>query len=114
MTRIFVSRDSGALSMGAERVAMAIATEAVTRNQAVTVVRNGSRGLYWLEPLVEVETPAGRVAYGPVAPGDVPGLFAAGFLIFTLMLKVAVPIMLGEFNARVFEPAEAPAESVAT
>ena len=45
MTRIFVPRDSGALSMGAEAVAVAIATEAVTRNQAVTVVRNGSRGL---------------------------------------------------------------------
>ena len=80
MTRIFVPRDSGALSMGAEAVAVAIATEAVTRNQAVTVVRNGSRGLYWLEPLVEVETPAGRVAYGPVSVEDVPGLFAAGFL----------------------------------
>ncbi|MFN8651348.1 MAG: NADH-quinone oxidoreductase subunit NuoF [Gemmatimonadales bacterium] len=80
MTRIFVSRDSGALSMGAEKVAMAIATEAVTRNQPVTVVRNGSRGLYWLEPLVEVETPAGRLAYGPVTPKDVPALFQAGFL----------------------------------
>src|SRR5512144_1471197 len=80
MTRIYVSRDSGALSMGAEAVAMAIATEAVTRNQAVTVVRNGSRGLYWLEPLVEVETPAGRIAYGPVSRSDVPGLFAADFL----------------------------------
>ncbi len=80
MTRVFVPRDSGALSMGAEAVARAIATEAAVRNQVVTLVRNGSRGLYWLEPMVEVETPAGRVAYGPVAPADVPGLFAAGFL----------------------------------
>ncbi len=80
MTRVYVSRDSGALSMGAESVAMAIAAEAVSRNQAVTVVRNGSRGLYWLEPLIEVETPAGRTAYGPVSRSDVAGLFAAGFL----------------------------------
>jgi formate dehydrogenase iron-sulfur subunit len=80
MTRVFIPRDSGALSVGAEAVATAIATEGATRNQAVTVVRNGSRGLYWLEPMVEVETAAGRVAYGPVAPADVPGLFAAGFL----------------------------------
>src|SRR5512144_1971763 len=79
MTRIYVSRDSGALSMGAEAVAMAIATEAVTRNQPVTVVRNGSRGMFWLEPLVEVETPAGRVGYGPVKPADVASLFDAGF-----------------------------------
>ena len=80
MTRVFVPRDSGALSMGAEAVARAIAAEAAVRNQAVTLVRNGSRGLYWLEPMVEVETPTGRIAYGPVTPGDVPGLFDAGFL----------------------------------
>ncbi len=80
MTRVFVPRDSGALSMGAEAVARAIAAEAAVRNQALTLVRNGSRGLYWLEPMVEVETPAGRVAYGPVTPADVPGLFDAGFL----------------------------------
>lgn len=41
-------------------------------------MRNGSRGLFWLEPLVEVATPQGRVAYGPVAPEDVPGLLDAG------------------------------------
>jgi len=80
MTRIFVPRDSGALSMGAEAVAQAIAAEAVSRGVHLTLVRNGSRGLYWLEPLVEIETAAGRVAYGPVTAADVPGLFAAGFL----------------------------------
>jgi formate dehydrogenase iron-sulfur subunit len=80
MTRVFVPRDAGALSVGAEAVAQAIAREAKSQEVAVTVVRNGSRGLYWLEPMVEVATSAGRVAYGPVRAGDVPGLFAAGFL----------------------------------
>lgn len=80
MIRVFVPRDSGALSMGAEAVARAIATEAVSRGHALMLVRNGSRGLYWLEPLVEVETATGRIAYGPVAAADVPGLFDAGFL----------------------------------
>jgi formate dehydrogenase iron-sulfur subunit len=80
MTRVFVPRDSGALSVGAEAVARGIALEAAARGSAVTIVRNGSRGLYWLEPMVEVETRAGRVAYGPVTPPDVPDLFAAGFL----------------------------------
>ena len=79
-TRVFIPRDSGALSVGAEKVARAIATEAAVRNLPVTIVRNGSRGLYWLEPMVEVETPAGRVAYGPVSAADVPALFEAGFL----------------------------------
>jgi formate dehydrogenase iron-sulfur subunit len=80
MTRVFVPRDSGALSVGAEAVARAIAAEAVLRGAAVELVRNGSRGLYWLEPFVEVETPGGRIAYGPVTEADVPGLFQAGFL----------------------------------
>ncbi|HUN72952.1 MAG TPA: NADH-ubiquinone oxidoreductase-F iron-sulfur binding region domain-containing protein [Steroidobacteraceae bacterium] len=79
-TRVFVPRDSGALSLGAESVARAIAREAESRGQDVQVVRNGSRGLYWLEPLIEVEGPQGRVAYGPVTAPDVASLFNAGFL----------------------------------
>jgi len=78
--RIYVPRDSAALSVGAEEVARAITAEAVRRGESVELVRNGSRGLLWLEPLVEVETPQGRLAYGPVAVEDVPGLFDAGFL----------------------------------
>lgn len=80
MTRIFVPSDSAAVSVGAGEVARAIAAEAEQRGAPVTIVRTGSRGLYWLEPLVEVETAAGRIGYGPIAPEDVPGLFAAGFL----------------------------------
>ena len=76
--RIYVPIDSGALSLGAEQVARAIRREAEARGIAVDIVRNGSRGLFWLEPLVEVVTPQGRVAYGPVQPEDVPGLFDAG------------------------------------
>jgi formate dehydrogenase iron-sulfur subunit len=57
MTKVYISRDSSALGLGAERVAEAIQIEASRRNAAVELVRNGSRGLYWLEPLVEVETP---------------------------------------------------------
>jgi formate dehydrogenase iron-sulfur subunit len=77
--RIFVPIDAAALSVGAERVAQSIALEAQSRGIAIDLVRNGSRGMLWLEPLVEVETPAGRIAYGPVAARDVTGLFEAGF-----------------------------------
>ena len=80
MTTVYVPRDSGALSVGAERVAAAIQAEAVKRNVHIDLVRNGSRGMYWLEPLVEVATANGRVAYGPVRIRDVPSLFEAGFL----------------------------------
>ncbi len=78
--KVYVPIDSSALSLGAERVARAIAAAAERRGEAVALVRNGSRGLFWLEPLVEVETPAGRLAYGPVRVEDVDSLFAAGFL----------------------------------
>ncbi|MDE2249027.1 MAG: SLBB domain-containing protein [Xanthomonadaceae bacterium] len=77
---VYVPRDAGALSLGAEAVATAIADEARRRGVDVQIVRNGSRGLYWLEPLVEVLTPGGRIAYGPVSAQDVGALFDADFL----------------------------------
>lgn len=77
---VYVPRDSSALSLGADRVAKEIAKESASRQQDVKIVRNGSRGMFWLEPMVEVATPAGRVAYGPVDPADVAGLFDANFL----------------------------------
>ncbi len=79
-TRVFIARDSAAVSVGADRVAAALLDEAARRGLAIELVRTGSRGLLWLEPLVEVLTAEGRVAYGPVQPQDVAGLFAAGFL----------------------------------
>jgi formate dehydrogenase iron-sulfur subunit len=80
MTTVYVPCDSSALSMGADEVASAILAEAERRKIDVKLVRNGSRGAMWLEPLVEVKGDMGRVAYGPVAPRDVASLFDAGFL----------------------------------
>ena len=79
-TRIFVPIDSSALAVGAEAVAQAIAKEAHARGLDVRIIRNGSRGMVWLEPIVEVETPQGRIGYGRVSAFDVAGLFEAGFL----------------------------------
>ena len=78
--RVYVPADMAARSVGAGRVARAIAAEAAARRLGVTVVRSGSRGLFHLEPLIEVDTPWGRVAYGPVTAEEVPALFDAGFL----------------------------------
>ncbi|MGA8582617.1 MAG: NADH-quinone oxidoreductase subunit NuoF [Roseiarcus sp.] len=78
--RVFVPADSSALSVGADAVAGAILDEARRRGVDITIVRTGSRGLFWLEPLIEVETAAGRIGYGPVAPDEVARLFEAGFL----------------------------------
>jgi formate dehydrogenase iron-sulfur subunit len=78
--RAFVPSDSSALSVGADAVAAAIASEARRRGLDLSIVRTGSRGLFWLEPLVEVETQQGRVGYGPLAAEDSASLFEAGFL----------------------------------
>ncbi|NJD34454.1 MAG: formate dehydrogenase [Betaproteobacteria bacterium] len=79
-TTIYVPGDAAALALGADAVAAAISEEAARRRIAIKLVRNGTRGMVWLEPLVEVAAPLGRIAYGPVSPADVPGLFDAGFV----------------------------------
>ncbi len=77
---VYVPRDTSAVSLGADQVARAIAAEGILRGAAIELIRNGSRGLYWLEPMVEVVTERGRVAYGPVTSRDVAGLFENDFL----------------------------------
>ncbi len=77
--RIFVPRDTSASACGADAVALEIQSEAVDRGVDVTIVRNGSRGLCWLEPLVEVDMGEGRYGFGPVEVADVAGLFDSGF-----------------------------------
>ncbi len=79
-TTVYVPIDSAATSVGANAVALAISAEAKRRNIDIRLVRNGSRGLLWLEPLVEVVTVDGRVGYGPIAEADVTALFDAQFL----------------------------------
>jgi formate dehydrogenase iron-sulfur subunit len=77
--RIYVPGDSTALALGADDVATAIAAEAKRRGVELDIVRNGTRGLLWLEPLVEVDTAAGRIGFGPVDVSDVGALFDTGF-----------------------------------
>ncbi len=81
--KVFVPRDSGSLALGAEKVARAVA------NLGIEPVRNGSRGLYWLEPLLEIETAEGRIAFGPVSEKDVESI---------LEQKGAHPLCLGKIE----------------
>jgi formate dehydrogenase iron-sulfur subunit len=90
--RVYVPADSAALSVGSERIAGEIADQARQRGLDVAIVRNGSRGLFWLEPLVEVETAQGRLAYGPIDSGDVAPLFDASFLHGGAHAKALGPI----------------------
>ncbi|ROT96163.1 formate dehydrogenase beta subunit [Marinobacter sp. R17] len=75
---VYVPCDTTALALGANAVADALQQAAKAKGVDIKLVRNGSRGLFWLEPLVEVETSEGRVAYGPVEASDVSGLVEAG------------------------------------
>lgn len=77
---VYLPRDAAALAMDADAVALAIEQEARRRNLTIRLVRNGSRGMLWLEPLAEIVTPSGRIAYGPVQVEDVASLFEADWL----------------------------------
>ena len=68
---IFIPRDSAALSVGADAVARTLAR----LRPGARVVRTGSRGMFWLEPLVELETPEGRTGFAQVTPENAAGIF---------------------------------------
>ncbi|MGC1564281.1 MAG: NADH-ubiquinone oxidoreductase-F iron-sulfur binding region domain-containing protein [Bradyrhizobium sp.] len=75
--RVFVPRDAGAVAVGADDIASKLEQAAAIRGIAIDIVRTGSRGLYWLEPMIEVATAQGRVAFGPVSERDVASVFDA-------------------------------------
>ena len=78
--KIYIPGDSGAVALGADRLAIHMAEAVKARDLDVEIIRNGSRGLYWLEPMIEVKTDKGWIAYGPVRPSDLDGLLDAGMV----------------------------------
>jgi formate dehydrogenase iron-sulfur subunit len=99
MTRIFVPKDAAALAVGADKVAARIAAEARGRRLPVEIVRTGSRGMFFLEPLIEVETAQGRIGYGPVSASDIASLFDSG-----LISGGAHPLRVGKPEEHPFWP----------
>jgi formate dehydrogenase iron-sulfur subunit len=86
---VFVPRDAGAVAVGADEVALALGVAASKRGVEIEIIRTGSRGLYWLEPLIEVATPQGRVAFGPVTESD------ANSIVDAMISDGAHPLRLG-------------------
>lgn len=76
--RVYVPQDTTSLSLGADAIAEKLAARASADGITLELVRNGSRGLFWLEPLIEVETSQGRFAYGPVEEDQVDSLVDSG------------------------------------
>ncbi len=87
--RIFIPRDAGAIAVGADGIAWHFEQSAARRGLAIEIIRTGSRGLYWLEPMVEVVTAKGRVAFGPVADADVASVLDA------MLAEAPHPLRLG-------------------
>jgi formate dehydrogenase iron-sulfur subunit len=75
--RIFVSRDAGAVAVGADEVALVLGLAAGERGIEIEIIRTGSRGLYWLEPMIELATSRGRIAFGPVTEFDASSVLDA-------------------------------------
>ena len=75
--RLFLPLDSTAIALGADEVAQALVEAAKERGQPISLVRTGSRGMHWLEPLLEVERDGARIGYGAVEPADAPGILDA-------------------------------------
>jgi formate dehydrogenase iron-sulfur subunit len=71
MMRVYVPADATASALDADQVAARVALA------GHEVVRRGSRGLFFLEPLVEIEIDGAAIGFGPVRENDVDGLIAA-------------------------------------
>ncbi len=93
--RLFISRDAAAVAVGADHVAVALARAAARDGRAIEIVRTGSRGMLWLEPLVEVEVAGVRYGFGPIDPDEVGGLLIAGLPAAGLQSLLAHPKSLG-------------------
>ncbi len=93
--KIYIPCDAAALSVGADEVAASIALHAATRKIDIQIIRNGSRGMLWLEPLVEVENLSGRYAFGPVGENDIESLFDAEFYQAGSEKSSSHPLSLG-------------------
>ncbi|MBW4022204.1 MAG: formate dehydrogenase [Proteobacteria bacterium] len=91
--KVFVPRDAAAIAVGAERVAQALSRVAAEKGIDLTLVRTSSRGLFWLEPLVEVETPQGRIGYGPATVADAEGILDGGAAAIALGLVEEIPFL---------------------
>ncbi len=94
--KIFIPRDAAAIAVGAEEVVAAIATAAKQAGASVQIVRNSSRGMLWLEPLVEVEANGKRYGFGPVAPGDITALVALGLFDAGKIATLKHALAIGE------------------
>ena len=95
LIKIYVPRDTTSCSLGADLIADAIQKAIESSQLPLQMVRNGSRGLYWLEPMIEIETEQGRVAYGPVTPEKINKFMAEKCWEKSVQERESHPLCLG-------------------
>lgn len=95
MTTIYIPRDTTTISLGADKLADEIINFAADKQLELSIIRNGSRGLYWLEPMIEIETSAGRIAYGPVMIEDINYLMTSLMASASANVYTDHPLYLG-------------------
>ncbi len=74
INKIYISNDTAALSVGSDETTLKFLYELEKKNKKIEVIRNGSRGLFWLEPLVEFDTDVGRIGFKNVSSNDVSNI----------------------------------------
>ena len=61
INKIYIPNDSSSLSVGSEETFTVF--NSLISDKNIDIVRTGSRGLFWLEPLVELDTEIGRIGF---------------------------------------------------
>ncbi len=69
IARLYLSNDTSSRAAGAERLAEHLRTRA-----DVQLIHTSSRGAFFLEPMIERDSPTGRVAWCHVALDDLPNI----------------------------------------
>ena len=77
MIDVFVPQDTTALALGSDGIASLLTQLSKSRGLDLNLTRNGSRGMFWLEPLLEVDLEGIRVGFGPMTLSDVPSVLIA-------------------------------------
>lgn len=95
MIRAFIPQDTTALALGSDQVAMALRDSARRTALDVEIVRNGSRGMFWLEPLLEIDTDSGRFGFGPMNQSDVPSVLESIVSCIENPEEIDHPLFLG-------------------
>jgi formate dehydrogenase iron-sulfur subunit len=91
--KIFIPRDAASVACGSDDIARAIDASLKAAKVQADVVRNGSRGMLWLEPLLEIEDRGVRYAFGPVGGADAAQIVAC--LATMPAAKISHPLALG-------------------